>query len=320
MRIPLSAPEENFVIQLPESSNDVPVPGLHMDIELQSQPDCWELAMRQASREQLLPARGQRVAVVGCGTSWFMAQSYAAARESSGAGETDAYAASEASAITTRAYDAVVAITRSGTTSEILALIAGLKGKTPTVVIVGDLESPAAAQADAVIGLPFADESSVVQTRFATSALVYLLSSVGLELDSAVADAREALRADTPAELHAAEQFSFLGSNWTIGLAHEAALKMREGAQGWTESYPAMEYRHGPIAVAQQGRVVWVLGQAPAGLREDVAATGALYISTGAHPLADLARIHKITLDRARSLDLDPDFPRHLSRSVILEG
>ncbi|MHA7209097.1 SIS domain-containing protein [Arthrobacter sp. MDT1-65] len=289
-----------------------------MDSELSSQPECWERAIAQAGREQLLPARGRRVAVVGCGTSWFMAQAYAAAREGSGHGETDAFAASEASAITTRAYDAVVAITRSGTTSEILSLLTDLKGRTPTVVVLGDVGSPAVALADSVVGLPYADESSVVQTRFATSALVYLLTSVGVDLGSAVADARAAVAAETPDDLLAAEQFSFLGTGWTVGLAHEAALKMREGVQGWTESYPAMEYRHGPIAIAQPGRVTWVFGQEPAGLREEVGATGALYVSTGAHPLADLVRIHKVTLDRARSRGLDPDTPRHLSRSVVL--
>lgn len=41
-----------------------------------------------------LPRRGERVAVVGCGASWFMAQSYAVLRETCGHGETDAYAAS----------------------------------------------------------------------------------------------------------------------------------------------------------------------------------------------------------------------------------
>lgn len=306
--------------QLPESSTAAPVPGLHMDSELSSQPECWERAIAQAKKEQLLPAPGRRVAVVGCGTSWFMAQSYAAAREASGSGETDAHAASEASAITSRAYEAVVAITRSGTTSEILSLLSELKGKVPTVVVLGDVDSPAAGLADAVVGLPYADESSVVQTRFATSALVYLLTSVGIDLGSAIADARTAVATDTPDELLAAEQFSFLGTGWTVGLAHEAALKMREGVQGWTESYPAMEYRHGPIAIAQPGRVTWVFGQEPDGLREEVAATGALYVSTGAHPLADLARVHRITLDRARSRDLDPDAPRHLSRSVVLES
>lgn len=306
--------------QLPEQRTAAHHLGRHMESELSSQPDCWERAIAQSATEQYLPEHGQRVAVVGCGTSWFMAQSYAAARESSGNGETDAYPASEASAVYTRRYDSVVAITRSGTTSEILSLLEELKGKVPTVVIVGDVDSPAAALADSVAGLPYADESSVVQTRFATSALVYLLTSVGVDLSSAVADARDAVAATTPPELLTADQFSFLGTGWTIGLAHEGALKMREGVQGWTESYPAMEYRHGPIAIAQPGRVTWVFGQEPTGLRDEVEATGALHVSTGAHPLADLVRIHKITLDRARARGLDPDTPRNLSRSVVLEG
>ena len=38
-----------------------------------------------------LPERGQRVAIVGCGTSFYMAQSFADLRESSGHGETDAF-------------------------------------------------------------------------------------------------------------------------------------------------------------------------------------------------------------------------------------
>ena len=60
--------------------------GAYMEEELVSQPDVWLQAIAQAATEnqsggRLLPADGERVAVVGCGTSWFMAQSYAAARE-----------------------------------------------------------------------------------------------------------------------------------------------------------------------------------------------------------------------------------------------
>ena len=71
----------------------------------------------------LLPARGERVAVVGCGTSWFIAQSYAAAREESGHGETDAFAASEMPL--GRRYDRMLFLSRSGTTTEILQLPGG---------------------------------------------------------------------------------------------------------------------------------------------------------------------------------------------------
>lgn len=291
--------------------------GHHMDAELTSQPEMWERAIAQSRAENLLPADGKRVAVVGCGTSWFMAQAYAAARESAGRGVTDAFAASEAF-IATRDYDVLVAITRSGTTSEVLELLVELDGSIPTVAVIGDITSPIVSKVDAVVQLPYADEESVVQTRFATTALAYLLTSVGVDLTDAVADARAAVTAETPAELIDAEQFTFLGRGWSVGLAHEAALKMREAVQGWTESYPAMDYRHGPIAIAAPNRVTWMLGEEPEGLAGDMVRTGALYINNDVHPLAELARIHRVTLDRARARGMNPDAPRNLTRSVIL--
>ena len=64
--------------------------------EVASQPACWRHAARLAADVAgSLPAPGERVAVAGCGTSWFMAQAYAVAREAAGHGETDAFAASE---------------------------------------------------------------------------------------------------------------------------------------------------------------------------------------------------------------------------------
>ena len=69
-----------------------------------------------------------------------------------------------------------------------------------------------------------------------------------------------------------AEQFTFLGRGWTCGLAQEAALKMREAAGAWTEAYPAMEYRHGPISIAGPGRVTWMFGDVPEGLRGELGA------------------------------------------------
>ncbi|WP_125609838.1 SIS domain-containing protein [Specibacter cremeus] len=293
--------------------------GAHMDAELTSQPEAWARAIAQSTAEHLLPADGARVAVIGCGTSWFMAQSYAAARESAGKGVTDAFAASEAFLGKNRGYDAVVAITRSGTTTEVLEILAELKGAVRTVALVGDTTSPIMTLADAVVELPYADEQSVVQTRFATTALAYLLTSVGMDLAQAVEDAKTAVTAPVGQELIDAEQFTFLGHNWTVGLAHEAGLKMREAVQGWTESYPAKEYRHGPISIAAPNRVTWMFGEQPAGLDADVAVTGALYINTGKHPLAELARVHRVTLERARARGLDPDLPRNLTRSVILD-
>lgn len=294
--------------------------GPFMEAELISQPEVWARAIAQAKNENLLPADGQRVAVIGCGTSWFMAQSYATARETAGKGVTDAFAASEAFLGAERGYDAVIAITRSGTTTEVLEILTAIQGTVRTVALVGDVTSPIMTLADAVVELPYADEQSVVQTRFATTALTYLLTSIGVDLSVAIEDATTAVTAPVEQELIDAEQFTFLGTNWTVGLAHEAGLKMREAVQGWTESYPAKEYRHGPISIAAPNRVTWMFGDQPEGLDADMEKTGGLYINTTVHPLAELARVHRVTLERARARGMNPDVPRNLTRSVILAG
>jgi fructoselysine-6-P-deglycase FrlB-like protein len=294
-------------------------PG-NTEAEIASQPDCWLRAAELAGDAGAkLPARGERVAVVGCGTSWFVAQSYAAAREAAGHGETDAFPASEMPA--GRRYDRVLALSRSGTTTEILDLLARLDGATRTVVITADSATPVATAADVVVALDFADEQSVVQTRFATSELALLLAHLGWDIAPIAAAARSVLSAELPAELLRAEQFTFLGTGWTCGLAHEAALKLREAAGLWTESYPAMEYRHGPIAVAGPGRVVWLFGPAPDGLAGEVAAAGGLVWQppqAEQTPLAELVRVHRVASAIARARGFDPDRPRNLTRSVIL--
>jgi fructoselysine-6-P-deglycase FrlB-like protein len=92
------------------------------------------------TRAQGLPGPGERVAVIGCGTSWFMAMCYAVLRESAGLGWTDAFTATELPVA--RAYDRVLAISRSGTTTEVLEVLATLRGRTPTVAITGDPAAP----------------------------------------------------------------------------------------------------------------------------------------------------------------------------------
>jgi fructoselysine-6-P-deglycase FrlB-like protein len=290
----------------------------YMAQEIDSQPGTWrEAAQLAPGLDGVLPADGQRVAVVGCGTSWFMAQAYAARREAAGHGVTDAFAASEAP-MTTRGYDMMVAISRSGTTTEVLQLLEQVRGQTPTVAIIGDPGAPMTGLADQVVALPFADEQSVVQTRFATTALILLRAHLGEDVTAAIEDAGRVLRQPVDEKWIAAGQFSFLGQGWTCGLANEAALKMREASQSWTESYPAMEYRHGPISIAAPGRVTWMFGQAPDGLREDVEATGALFVQHGGDPLAELVLVQRVALERARARGLNPDTPRHLTRSVVL--
>lgn len=287
----------------------------YVESELSSQPETWRRAgALLPSVASLLPAAGERVAVVGCGTSWFMAMAYAALRETAGLGETDAFAASEMPR--GRRYDRVVAITRSGTTTEVVQLLEELR--LPSVAITGVPDGPIQDAADQVVDLSFADERSVVQTRFATTSLVLLRAHLGEDADLLAASAEKALTVPVSDHLRAA-QISFLGQGWTVGLAHEAALKTREAAQFWAEAYPAMDYRHGPIAIAEAGREVWSFGAPPVGLAEEVAATGARLVTSELDPLAQLVVAQRVAVGLAQARGLDPDSPRHLTRSVQLD-
>jgi fructoselysine-6-P-deglycase FrlB-like protein len=283
--------------------------------ELTSQPQTWRRAAALAPGfEGVLPRPGERVAVVGCGTSWFIAMSYAILRERAGQGLTDAFAGSEYP--TGREYDRVVAISRSGTTTEIVQLLASLTDQ-KTVLITAVADSPAAAVADEVVALPFADERSVVQTRFATTGLALLRAGLGEDVEQLAVQAEIAL--DLPIDdLLTAEQVSFIGIGPAVGLTFEAALKTREAAQFWAESYPSMDYRHGPIAIAEPGRLVWSLGATPDGIAEDVAATGATFVHHDLDPMAGLVVVHRFAVALAEARGLDPDHPRSLTRSVIL--
>jgi len=304
----------------------------YVKVEIASQPDCWRKSAESAGAPGL-PTAGERVAVVGCGTSWFMAKAYAALREQAGQGETDAFQASEFPR--GRRYDRVVAISRSGTTTEIVELLDTLNGRTPTTVLTAAVNQPAAALATEAIVLDFADEQSVVQTRFATSVLALLRVHLGEDIEPIATDAEVAVRLPLPVHPALAEQITFLGRGWTIGLAEEAALKCREAAMYWAEAYPAMDYRHGPIAIAGPRRVVWAFGDVPPGLADQVEATGAAFVHSRHHggyaalgswcggrapldPMADLVVAQRVAVLLATSQGLDPDRPRNLTRSVVL--
>jgi fructoselysine-6-P-deglycase FrlB-like protein len=300
---------------------DRPTP--HLAAEIATQPDDWRAVLARVPEAlDVLPPRGARVAVTGCGTSYYVAQAYASLREASGAGQTDAFAASEFP--TDRRYDHVVAISRSGTTTEVIDLLDWLRGLPDgptTTAFVATAGTAIPALATHAFLLSEVDESSVVQTRFATTTLALLRATLGEDLAPAIADARAVLAEDPAsalADVVDAEQITFVGRGWTVGLAHEAALKLRESAQFWTESYPAMEYRHGPISIATTGRATWAFGEVPEGLDEDVRATGGHFEHRDIDPLADLVRLHRLCLAKAEQAGVDPDRPRHLTRSIIL--
>lgn len=290
--------------------------AFHADNEIASQPDIWrQTADFAPSVAHLLPNPGEKIAVVGCGSSWFMSQAYASLREAAGQGESHHFTASEY--IYTRDYDRVVAITRSGTTTETIQLLQNLEGKVPTLVLTAVPASPVVELASQAIVMDFADEKSVVQTRWATSALGLLRTQLGTDLKALANEAELALTEDL-GELITMDEITYIGTGWTIGLASEAALKTREAAQFWAEAYPAMDYRHGPLSISQPGRAVWAFGEIEEALILDIAQTGALLESSTLDPMAHLIKAQRLAIALARVKGMNPDHPRNLSRSIIL--
>ena len=288
----------------------------HVRHEIASQPALWRRAAAAVGTEAgRLPAAGQDAAIVGCGTSLFMAEAWAAAREHAGLGATDAFTPSEA---LPRHYDVIVLLTRSGTTTEVLDYVRGLAGGTRTVAVTGTPGSPIVDLCDDTVLLDFADEQSVVQTRFATTALALLRAHLGVDIEALAGLAEGALSEPLPAEPASMRQIVFLGHGMGVGIAREAGLKLREAAGAWTEAYPSTEFRHGPISAIGRESLVWAFSPAPAGLPEAVKATGATFLQARRDPMVELVVAQRLAVSLAESKGLDPDQPLHLSRSVIL--
>jgi glucosamine--fructose-6-phosphate aminotransferase (isomerizing) len=285
--------------------------------EIASQPAIWRRALEQVDlATELLVHAGERMLVIGCGTSAFVAESFAALREAAGYGMTDGGYASEPRVW--RDYDRVIAITRSGTTSEVIEALRALPTGVPVTVVTGVADSPVVEFATDTLLLDFADEESVVQTRFPTTFLILARAAFGEEVADLPAAAELALAETSDLDVTALDHFVYLGSGWTYGLAQEAALKIREAAQAWSESYPLLDYRHGPISVAHASSLVWMMGRSESSLADDVRLTGATVIVGTHDPLIELVLAQRLAVAVATSRGLNPDTPRYLTRSIVL--
>ena len=286
--------------------------------EIASQPAIWRQALetRADRAAELLGLPGARMLVLGCGTSAFVAESFAILREQAGFGITDAAYASEP--WTWRDYDAVLVLSRSGTTTEVIEALDRIPQGVRTIAVTGVADSAVAERADDVLLLDFADEQSVVQTRFPTTFLLLARAALGADVSDVPAQAEAMLSLPLDIDITGLSHFVYLGSGWTYGLAQEAALKIREAAQAWAESYPMLDYRHGPLAVADSRSLVWIIGNAEQTLVDDIERTGATVRVGTADPLIELAQAQRLAVAIAERSGLNPDAPRHLTRSIVL--
>jgi fructoselysine-6-P-deglycase FrlB-like protein len=217
-----------------------------------------------------------------------------------------------------RDYDAVILLSRSGTTTEVIRALETVPTGVRTIAVTGVATSPLAERVDDVLLLDFADEQSVMQTRFPTTFLVLARAAFGGDMSALPTLAEQAIARPLDIDLSKHSHFVYLGSGWTYGLAQEAALKSREAAQVWTESYPILDYRHGPLAVASERSLVWMLERNASNLADDIRATGATVLEGSSDPLIELVLAQRLAVEIAVHRGLDPDHPRNLVRSIVL--
>jgi glucosamine--fructose-6-phosphate aminotransferase (isomerizing) len=254
-----------------------------------------------------------------------------------------------------RGQTLVVAVSRSGTTSETIQALKTFKGTGhgSAVVVTNYPESPLAGLGDLVVGIPAGQEQSVAQTRSFASMFVATTAISGTlgERDDLVKamemlpDFGKRLMDDydnlartlgTNLEL---DRFYFLGSGPRYGLACETNLKMKEMTLTHSEPFHFFEFRHGPMSmVTETTQILGLLSDSnrahEAAVLEEMGNLGANVLAMGEsdtdvafasglpEDIRDVLYLPVLQLMayyRSVAKGLDPDRPRNLSAVVKLD-
>lgn len=252
---------------------------------------------------------------------------------------------------TTDLRDAVViVISQSGRSPDLIAAAGHASASGALVVaMVNDEDSPLAASADVLLPLAAGPERSVAATKSFIASLAAVVDLVAAwtqspQLDAALSSLPDKLAAawnldwtEALPHLVTADAIYLVGRGYGLGVAQEAALKLKETCGIHAEAFSAAEVRHGPMAVVRQGFPVFLLGQddeslgSVVALADDFAARGASVISAGVPdargvvlptldadplimPILQIASFYKLTNALAFARGRDPDRPPHLTK------
>jgi glucosamine--fructose-6-phosphate aminotransferase (isomerizing) len=249
--------------------------------EILSQPQTWQMtleafvASQSALQDFLDQANFDQILVVGCGSTHYLAQAAAATFTYRTGIPARALPSSELWLFTHTVLAGrtlLLAVSRSGTTTETLLALRRFRETHggPVLSITCYPESPLAQRADFTLAAPDAQEHSVAQTRSFTS--MFLLTQALAAVLASDRGRLERLRqlpdvlaglvdrlGDLPQELGGAldiERIFFLGGGPLYGLANEAMLKTKEMSLSHSEAYHPLEFRHGPMSLADEHTLV----------------------------------------------------------------
>ncbi len=244
-----------------------------------------EAARRRPGRVIETLRAADQVVITGAGSSYYLGQTAAAvAREATGR----PYLAAPLSEFILRprgvlaagdpARQPVVVISRSGSTSEAVAVAGQMRSAGhPVIAVTCRGASPLAAAADLAVVTSVGDEEAIVMTRSFASMLALLLRIVADvagdgelagDLDRSPAGWSDSVAAaNLGLRLGATDRHRvvILGGGPALGVAAEWGLKLTEASQMAAIAYEPLEFRHGPISVCEPGvLVVGLLGGSPA--------------------------------------------------------
>jgi glucosamine--fructose-6-phosphate aminotransferase (isomerizing) len=300
----------------------------------------WE----QALTHELPDVTGKTVVVVGCGTSFYLAQTIAVAFNQNGrpaiAVPGAEWAKRPGDYLADRSDVCVIGISRSGTTTEtVQAVEASRKTGMKTIAISCEPETTILKAADIAVYLPTHSEEGIVMTVSASLMLLAGLRLAGVKLGT-VAEAQAALAAAEGAVplIKDRTHFVYLGAGPLYGMATEGCLKLQEMSITFSQAFHPFEYRHGPISLIDDKSVVVIL-YSPDTLAEEakvaseVQAMGAHVIGLGgpgdlsiplsqsgaARALEVMPALQIIGERVANQKNMDTAQPRHLSKVVVLQ-
>lgn len=290
--------------------------------------------------------KGEVLVYVGCGTSYYLAQTLAAYANKSGR---QAIAVPGAEWLNRPSFfwpdwtkTHVVAISRSGETTETVAAAKSSRANGAFVTgLTVEPESSLAQNSDQVVASKTHPEEGIVMTVSASLMLLLGMQMIGTVVPTSVPASAEhvakALDAALPARMHARSHVVFLGGGPLFGTASEGALKLMEMSQVMTQAFHPLEYRHGPISLVDENTAVVMLyssdqKDAEAKLVKEVQDKGAFVIGLGGPgdveiavdvdlDLAGLALLPALQIlgeRAAQSRQLDTVAPRHLTKVVTL--
>jgi len=249
--------------------------------EILSQPEIWRSTLetfdvRREALEGFLDRAGfDQIAVIGCGSTHYLAQAAAAMLTHCAAMPSRPFPSSELwlfPEMLPANRTLLIAVSRSGTTTETLWALEHFREAWGGAVLAITCypESLLAQQADFVLAAPDAQEQSVAQTRSFVSMFILTQALAATLADDAekleylrqLPDVLEDLTArlgDLPKQIgrdQDIERFFFLGGGPFYGLACEAMLKMKEMTLSYSEAYHPMEFRHGPMSMVSERALV----------------------------------------------------------------